>query len=208
MTCRTFFWQQAFSSKVSPKTFLNVWASLLSPVFALLPPQPGCVTTNSCAAKMAVCVSTTSAAAVPQPIQACSVRSLAASRSWGDAWSQIRARPPWHLHPPSGCCCCCCFWAQHCWESSKETCDLVAVVHSPPPPPKPSHSPLWNNLQPLNKNNHELSGLFWASLPPDSMDTRADKKRMCQTNECKDFSFNFKEYIEMEKNTSKNARYY
>lgn len=30
------------------------------------------------------------------------------------------------------------------------------------------------------------------------MDTRADKKRMCQTNECKDFWFNFKEYIEME----------
>lgn len=34
-------------------------------------------------------------------------------------------------------------------------------------------------------------------------------KGMCQTNECKNFSFNFKEYIEMKKTyTSKNARYY
>lgn len=177
---------------MSPGTFLNVWASLFSPVFALLPLQPACVTTNSCAAKMAACVSTTSAAAVPQPTQACSVRSPGASRSWGVAWNRIRVRPPWHLRPPSSCCCCCCFWAQHCWESSRETCDPVAVIHSLPPPPKPSHCPLSNNLQPLNKNNHELSGLFWASPPPDSTDTRADKRECARPMSAKTFHLSSK----------------
>lgn len=131
---------QYTSSKVSPKHVLPVWFSLLSPVFTLLPPQPGCATTSSCAAKMAGCASTTSAAAVPQTTQACSARSPAASRSWGAAGAPIRARPPWRLHRPPGCCCCC--WARHCWERppagppcSKETHDLVGAINSPPPPP-------------------------------------------------------------------------
>lgn len=65
--------------------------SLTPSVFTLLPPQPGCVTTNSCAAKMAECASKTSAAAVPPPTQACSARSPAAKRSWGAAEAPTRA---------------------------------------------------------------------------------------------------------------------
>lgn len=62
------------------------------PVFTLLPPQPGCVTTNSCAAKMVGRVSATSAAAVQRAIQVCCVRSAAASQSWEAVGAQIQAR--------------------------------------------------------------------------------------------------------------------
>lgn len=196
---------------------------ILTPLSCLYvaPTQPGCVTTSSSAAKMAGCVSTTSAATVPRATQACSARSAAASRSWGAAGAPTRARPPWRPRPPPGCCCCCC-WARRCWERppagpprSKETRDLVGVISSPPPSTLTSpHPPLSNNQQPFNKNHHELfwTVLYWACPPPDSMDTRADNKGNVPDEwvQKKNFSFNFKEYIEMKKKTytSKNARYY
>lgn len=206
---------QYTSSKVSPKNLKHVWFSLLSPVFTLLPQQHGCVTTSSCAAKTAGCASTTSTAAVPQPTRACSVRSPAASRSWVAAGAPIRARPRWRLRPPPGWCCCC--WARHCWERppagppcSKETSDLVGVKNLPTASTLTFPPPLSNNQQPLNKN-HELSGPYCTELlRRQTLWTLAlTIKGMCQTHECKNFSFNFKEYIEMKKTyTSKNARYY
>lgn len=143
---------------------------MLSPVFMLLPPQPGCVTMSSSVVKMAAPVLTTSAATVPQPTRACCVRSPAVRTSSGVAGVPILASPPWRPRPPPGCCCCCCCWARPCWERprarppcSKETFDLVGVIISPWRPP---HLPIsLSNNQPLNKNSHELGWTGWASLP-------------------------------------------
>lgn len=112
----------------------HFWSHFLPHVFTL--PQPGCVTTSSCAAKMAESVSKTSAVNVPPPTRACSVRSHAVKRSWVAAEAPIRAMSRWcPRHSP---CCCCCCWAPHCWEKSpagpiisKETPDLVGVINSP-----------------------------------------------------------------------------
>lgn len=104
----SFMHQNTLQVKCHPNTCLCVKFSHVFPVFTLLPPQPGCVTTNSCAAKMVGRVSATSAATVHQPTRACCVRSAAASQSWEAVGARIQARLTWHLHPPPGCCCCCC----------------------------------------------------------------------------------------------------
>lgn len=59
--------------------------------------------------------------------------------------------------------------------------------------------PHLNNQQPLNKNNHVLSGLYCSELLrcQTLWTLTLTIEGMCQTNECKNFSFNIKEYTDI-----------